>query len=62
MHNRLESYGKEQERSARRDEQRALFRRNQAIGLLLVAAAVLGWRLLYTPAGWLFPPGWWRLW
>jgi hypothetical protein len=62
MDNKLENYSVLQERNARRDAQRKAFRRNQAIGLLLAAAAVLTWRLLHTPSGWLFPPGWWRLW
>jgi hypothetical protein len=62
MDNKLESYSVLQERNARRDAQRKAFHRNQAIGLLLAAAAVLTWRLLHTPSGWLFPPGWWRLW
>ena len=62
MDNKLESYGVQQQRAARRDSQRGLFHRNQAIGLLLAAAAVLVYRLLHTPSGWLFPPGWWRLW
>ena len=48
------------------DEQRAkqgnLFRRNQMLGLLLVAAAVLAWGMLRAPKGWLFPPGWWKFW
>jgi len=62
MNNKLESYGVQQERAARRESQRRLFYRNQAIGLLLAAAAVLAYRLLHTPSGWLFPAGWWRLW
>jgi len=62
MDNRLESIALKQERQSRRDSQRNLFRRNQAYGLLLTAAAVLAWRLAHTPPGWLFPPGWWRLW
>jgi hypothetical protein len=62
MKNKLESHGVEQERAARRDQQRRLFHRNQAIGLLLAAAAVLAYRLLHTPSAWLFPLGWWRLW
>jgi hypothetical protein len=62
MDNKLENYSVLQERNARRDAQRKAFHRNQAIGLLLAAAAVLTWRLLHTPSGWLFPPGWWRLW
>ena len=62
MNNQLESYDSRQQRQTRRETQRRLFHRNQAIGLLLAAAAVLAWRLLHTPAGWLFPPGWWKLW
>ena len=62
MKNKLDSYGVEHDRAARRDQQRRLFHRNQAIGLLLAAAAVLAYRLAHTPSGWLFSPGWWRLW
>jgi ferric-dicitrate binding protein FerR (iron transport regulator) len=62
MNNRLQSHSAQRERQATPPDQHRLFRRNQAIGLLLVAAAVLAWRLTQTPAGWLFPPGWWRLW
>jgi hypothetical protein len=59
---KLVSYDVQQLRKARREAQRRLFHRNQAIGLLLAAAAVLVYRLLHTPAGWIFPQGWWRLW
>ncbi len=62
MENKLESFAVQQQRQASRNNQRAQFHRNQAIGLLLAAAAVLAWRLLHTPSGWLFPQGWWRLW
>lgn len=62
LENKLLSYAVQQERKARREAQRLLFRRNQAVGLLLLAAAVLVYRLLHTPAGWIFPQGWWRLW
>lgn len=62
MNNKMESYAVQQERSTRREVQRQSFRRNQAIGLLIAAAAVLVYRLLHTPSGWLFPTGWWRLW
>ena len=58
----LKSYETEREGAERRAEQRRLFRRNQMLGLLLVAAAVLAWGMLRAPAGWLFPPGWWRFW
>lgn len=46
----------------RREAQRLAFHRYQAIGLLLLAGAVLVYRLLHTPAGWALPAGWWRLW
>jgi hypothetical protein len=62
MDHRLESLSAKRERQSARDRQRRVFHRNQAIGLLLAAAAVAAWRLLHMPAGWLFPPGWWRLW
>jgi hypothetical protein len=60
--NKLIGYDVQQNRRARRVEQLRLFRRNQAIGLLLVAVMVLAYRLSRVPHGWLFPPGWWRLW
>jgi hypothetical protein len=62
VNSQMESYAVQQERVARRDAQRRAFYRNQAIGLLLAAGAVLVYRLLHTPTGWLFPQGWWRLW
>jgi hypothetical protein len=62
MDNQLKSYAVQQEREARRADQRKAFYRNQAIGLLIAAAAVLAYRLTQTPSGWLFPKGWWRLW
>jgi hypothetical protein len=62
MDSRFENYAVEQQRQARRDAQQRVFRRNQAIGVLLVALAILVFRLLHTPSGWIFPAGWWRLW
>jgi hypothetical protein len=62
VNNQYESYAVQEQRAAERDVQQRRFHRNQAIGLLLVAAAVLAYRLMHTPSGWLFPPGWWRLW
>jgi hypothetical protein len=62
MNNNTDSLAVQLERKARRDALRMSFHRNQAIGLLLAAAAVLLYRLLHTPSGWLFPQGWWRLW
>jgi hypothetical protein len=45
---------------ARRAEQTRVYRRNQALGLVLVAAAILLWWLFHTNPRWIFPPGWWR--
>jgi ferric-dicitrate binding protein FerR (iron transport regulator) len=43
-----------------RAEQRRYYRRNQALGLVIVAAAILVWWLFHTNPKWIFPPGWWR--
>ncbi|HUX44520.1 MAG TPA: hypothetical protein VMV57_07195 [Terracidiphilus sp.] len=46
------------------DEARAALRRaavrNQAVGLVMLAGAVLAWWLVHTSPGWIFPAGWWR--
>jgi hypothetical protein len=47
------------EREAR-EEQRRLYRRNQALGLVVIAALILVWWLFHTNPRWIFPPGWWR--
>ncbi|WP_348263718.1 hypothetical protein P8935_03955 [Telmatobacter sp. DSM 110680] len=44
----------------RRERQRHAFRRNQAFGLLIVAAAIATWWLFHTNPAWIFPSGWWR--
>ena len=44
-----------------RAAQRATFRRNLVLGVLIVTFAMLVWRLFHTNPAWLFPPGWWRL-
>jgi hypothetical protein len=62
MDTQLKPHYLHQEPNQRRDAQGRRFHRNQALGLLLAAGAVLAWRLLPTPSGWLFPQGWWRLW
>lgn len=59
---RLKPLDQVQAEATRRNAQRSSFYRNQAIGLLIAAGAVLLYRLLHTPSGWLFPQGWWRLW
>jgi len=46
---------------ARRAVQLRHYRRNQVIGLVLVALVILIWTLLHTNPAWIFPAGWWRL-
>jgi hypothetical protein len=58
---RIKPYHQEVAEKARREEQRRIYRRNQAFGLVLVAAAILIWWLFHTNPKWIFPPGWWRL-
>jgi hypothetical protein len=41
-------------------EQQLIFRRNQVLGLVLVAGAILISWLLRTNPKWIFPQGWWR--
>jgi hypothetical protein len=57
---RIKPYLQEQSEKARRVEQSRISRRNQAIGLVLVAAAVLIFWLFRTNPLWIFPVGWWR--
>jgi len=57
---RIKPYLEQQAEQEARDEQRRLARRNQVLGLVLIAAAILVWRLLHTNPKWIFPPGWWR--
>jgi hypothetical protein len=44
-----------------REKQERAFRRNQALGLLMIAGAILVFWLFRTNPQWIFPPGWWRL-
>jgi hypothetical protein len=45
---------------ARRDEQSHLYLRNQVLGMVLLAGAILVWWLFATNPMWIFPLGWWR--
>jgi hypothetical protein len=60
VESRIKPFKQQADERARRAEQRRIFRRNQAFGLLLVAAAILIWRLFHTNPTWIFPTGWWR--
>jgi len=57
---RIKPYLEQVAEEQRRQEQHRAFRRNQVFGLLLIAAAIVAWRLFHTNPKWIFPPGWWR--
>lgn len=57
---RIKPFKQQADEQARRAQQRRIFRRNQAFGLLLVAAAILIWRMFHTNPAWIFPAAWWR--
>ena len=56
----IKPYAQQQAEQARRAEQKRAYRRNQAIGLVIVAAAICAWWLFHTNPKWIFPTGWWR--
>ena len=58
---RIKPYLQEKAEEARREEQTRVYRRNQAIGLVLVAVGILVFWLFRTNPKWIFPTGWWRL-
>ena len=57
---RIKTYRQQVAEAERREEQRRVYRRNQAFGLLIMAAAIVAWWLFHTNRAWIFPPGWWR--
>ena len=57
---RIKPYYQQVAEKARRAEQTRIYRRNQILGLVLVAAANLAWGLFHTNPKWIFPQGWWR--
>jgi hypothetical protein len=57
---RIKPYHQQVAEKARRIAQTRAYRRNQAFGVLLVAAIICAWRLCHTNATWIFPAGWWR--
>ncbi len=60
MQTRIKPYFQQVAEKARRQEQRQVYRRNQVLGLVLVAAVILLWWLFHTNPKWIFPQGWWR--
>ncbi len=58
---RIKPHREQVAEQARRAVQRRETLRNQVLGMLLLAAAILAWWLVHTNPKWIFPPGWWRL-
>jgi len=58
---RIKPYLQEQAEQQTRAAQTRVYRRNQAIGLVMVAVAILVFWLFRTNPKWIFPTGWWRL-
>jgi hypothetical protein len=58
---RIKPYYQQVAEKTQREEQRRIFRRNQAIGLVMVAGVILLWWIFHTNPKWIFPQGWWRL-
>ena len=58
---RIKPYAEEQAELARRVEQTRAFHRNQALGLVIIATAILVFWIFRTNPRWIFPTGWWRL-
>jgi len=58
---RIKPYLQEQAEQQTRAAQTRVYRRNQAIWLVLVAVAILVFWLFRTNPKWIFPTGWWRL-
>jgi len=57
---RIKPYREQVAEQERRDAQRFAYRRNQAIGLVILAAAICGWWLFHTNPKWIFTANWWR--
>jgi len=58
---RIKPHAQRVAEQAARDEQSRLARRNQVLGLTILAMTILVWWLFHTNPRWIFPAGWWRL-
>ena len=57
---RIRPYLEQKDAEARRAEQTRLFRRNQVLGLVLFAAAILAWWYFRGDKSWIWTPNWWK--
>ena len=46
--------------ASRRAANLRAFRRNQTLGLILIAAVILAWWYFHANKSWIWTPGWWR--
>ena len=60
VNRRIKPYFEEQAGKERRAAQTRVYRRNQALGLVLIAMAIVVFWLFRTNPKWIFPTGWWR--
>ncbi len=60
METRIKPHLQQVAQDERRAGQERTFRRNQVLGLVLLAAAICAWWIFHTNPKWIFPPGWWR--
>jgi len=60
VESRIQPHREQVAAEERRAAQRFAFRRNQTLGLVLLAALICLWWLLHTNPAWIFPTGWWR--
>ncbi len=57
---RIQPYLEQKKAEERRAAQLRAFRRNQAFGLLIIAAAILAWCYFRANKSWIWTPDWWR--
>jgi len=60
VESRIKPHREQVTEEERREAQRRATLRNQALGMLILAAAILAWWLFRTNPKWIFPSGWWR--
>ena len=60
VESRIQPYREQVAAEEQRTAQRRAYRRNQALGLVMLAAAIAAWWLVHTNPRWIFPAGWWR--
>lgn len=57
---RIKPYDVQKAEDEARETQRRAAMRNQAVGMVMLAAVALAWWLVHTNPGWVFPAGWWH--